>query len=147
MTKNLLLGLAMLVVCVAIQCFVVALLLRVLRAMKARRMLEPTLGRITLLLSAVMLIMVAGNTMQAAMWAGLYMMLGEFNDFATAFYFSVVSFTTLGYGDITMSEEHRVLGAFEAGNGVLMLGLTTSVLFLVLNTAVRKVWHERNEGS
>ena len=74
---------------------------------------------------------------------GLFLAIGEFNDFATAFYFSVVNFTTLGYGDIVMSEQNRLLGVFEAGNGFLMLGLTTSVLFLVLGTAVQRVWDER----
>ena len=49
----------------------------------------------------------------------------------------------VGYGDMVMSEQSRLLGAFEAGNGVLMLGLTTSILFLVLNTALKRVWDER----
>ena len=68
---------------------------------------------------------------------------GEFKDFATAFYHSVVNFTTLGYGDLVMSEKRRILGALEAANGVLMFGLTTSILFVVLNELVSREWDKR----
>ena len=143
MTRNLLLGLVMLVACVLIQCFVVSLLLRILAALRSRQRVKPRLTVTTFLLTGVMLVMVTGNMCQVALWASLFIALGEFRDFATAFYFSVVNFTTLGYGDLVMSEQSRLLGAFEAGNGVLMLGLTTSVLFLVLNTAVQQAWDEQ----
>lgn len=46
---------------------------------------------------------------------------GEFESFATAFDHSVVNFATLGYGDLVVSEERRLLGALESINGVLML--------------------------
>jgi hypothetical protein len=55
-----------------------------------------------------------GNRLQMALWAGLFLVLGEFPTFETAFYHSVVNFTTLGYGDVVMSEEKRLLGALEA---------------------------------
>ena len=74
---------------------------------------------------------------------------GEFKEFATAFYHSVVNFTTLGYGDLVMSEKRRILGALEAANGVLMFGLTTSILFVILNELVKREWNRRliREGS
>ena len=68
---------------------------------------------------------------QFAVWAFLFLSLGEFSDFASAFYHSVVNFTSLGYGDIVMSEKWRLLGPLEAANGILMFGLTTSA-FLTL---------------
>ena len=52
--------------------------------------------------------------------------------FETAVYFSIVTFTTLGYGDITLVDsDWRVLSGFEALNGILLVGWTTAVLFLV----------------
>ena len=143
MSGNMILGFVMLVVCVAIQCFVISVLLRVLAILRARNVIRPTLGATTLVLAAVMLILVAGNVGQSALWAVLFVAIGEFQDFATAFYFSVVNFTTLGYGDIVMSEPRRLLGALEAANGVLMLGLTTSVVFLVLHTVLQRAWNAR----
>ena len=143
MGMNLILGFALMAACVAIQCVVVSVLLRVLVVLKRRQTIRPTLGGTTAALIAVMLIMVAGNFVQIALWAALFRAGGEFRDFATAFYHSVVNFTTLGYGDIVMSEEGRLLGGLEAGNGVLMFGLTTSVLFMVLSALMQKAWDER----
>ena len=68
-----------------------------------------------------------------ATWAILFLWLGEFEDFATAFYHSTVNFTSLGYGDIVMSEERRLLGALEAANGVLMFGLSAGAILSVMN--------------
>ena len=45
-----------------------------------------------------------------------------------AVYFSLVTFTTLGYGDITLDEKWRVLAAFEAANGIIMFGWTTAII-------------------
>ncbi len=64
------------------------------------------------------------------------MSLGEFQDFGTAFYHSAVNFTSLGYGDIVMSEEWRLLGALEAANGVLMFGITAGLVIAVLTSNV-----------
>ena len=60
------------------------------------------------------------------------MYLGEFSDFATAFYHSMVNFASLGYGDIVMSERWRLLGAIEACNGVLMFGLSAGTMLSVM---------------
>src|ERR1043165_6279384 len=43
-------------------------------------------------------------------WAGLYLGIGEISRFEDALYFSTVTFSTLGYGDITLSHEWRLLG-------------------------------------
>lgn len=145
MGGNILLGFAMLVIGIVIQCVFVSLLVRLLKSLKPRLLKTQTLISTTSVLTRAMLIMVAGNVCQAALWACLFMALGEFQDYGTAFYFSVVNFTTLGYGDVLMSEQHRLLGAFEAGNGVLMLGLTTSVMFLVLHATVQSAPPERDK--
>lgn len=84
-------------------------------------------------LSIVMVFLFAGHILQFATWAVLFWALGEFEDFATAFYHSTVNFTSLGYGDIVMSESWRLLGALEAANGVLMFGLTAGLVLSVMN--------------
>ena len=53
-------------------------------------------------------------------------------DFETALYFSFVTFTTLGYGDITLSEGWRLLSGIEALNGLLLVGWTTALLFAIV---------------
>ncbi len=86
-----------------------------------------------LVLSAVLSILFAGHLSQMAMWAILFVKLGQFDSFLTAFYHSAVNFSSLGYGDIVMSERWRLLGALEEGNGVLMFGLSTGTIFAVMN--------------
>jgi len=79
-------------------------------------------------LCILVLALFAGHLLQFAIWAMLFFYLGEFTDFQTAFYHSVVNFTSLGYGDIVMSERWRLLGALEAANGILMFGLTAGAM-------------------
>jgi len=82
-------------------------------------------------LFSVLLVLYAGLLFQIGVWAVLFVALGEFDGFATAFYHSAVNFATLGYGDIVMSERWRLLGPLEATSGVLMFGLAASALFAV----------------
>jgi hypothetical protein len=96
---------------------------------------SPTVGfaKSAYVISVVMLIMFIGHMVQIAIWAALFVYIGEFTDFATAYYHSMVNFASLGYGDIVMSERWRLLGAIEASNGVLMFGLTAGTLLSVMN--------------
>jgi hypothetical protein len=64
--------------------------------------------------------------------AAVFLRCGELADFEEAFYHSAVNFTTLGYRDIVMSREWRLLGPLEALNDSLMLGLAAALLFAVL---------------
>ena len=144
MIENLLIGCATIVVCLAIQCLFIALLVYQLAKLKARSSLQPTLMRIIRLLIGTLACLLLGNLLQIAIWAELFMVYGEFQDFATAFYHSIVNFSTLGYGDLVMSDKRRLLGGLEAANGVLMFGLTTSILYAVLNTILRYLQKERH---
>jgi hypothetical protein len=74
------------------------------------------------------------------------MRLGEFDNLSDAFYHSTVNFTTLGFGDIVMSHPHRVLGALEAATGVLMFGMTSSVLFAFIAMQFRRRWAQESEN-
>jgi hypothetical protein len=143
MSENLVLGCLTMVVCLAIQCIAVAILLRALLVLQKKGIIGTSLVRISALLGTVMLIMLAGNLLQITLWTGLFCALGEFKDFTTAFYHSVVNFSTLGYGDLVMSPARRLLGALEAANGVLMFGLTSGFLFAILNELMQQEWDKR----
>lgn len=67
---------------------------------------------------------------------------------ASFFYHSAVNFATLGYGDIVMSGNHKLLGPIEAINGVLMIGVSTAVLMTVFQDALKKTIKARQrQGS
>ena len=132
MLPALLIGSLTLVVNMLIQVTAVMVTVRIfLRLMNSER-LKPTLGTDIRVMSAVLMVLFFGHVLQFATWGLLFMYLDEFSDFGTAFYHSVVNFTSLGYGDIVMSEKWRVLGGLEAANGMLMFGLTTSTFVAVM---------------
>ena len=68
---------------------------------------------------------------QICVWAGFYTLWAGLKDFESALYFSIVTYTTIGYGDITLPVGWRLLGAIEGITGVLTFGLSTGVIFAV----------------
>ena len=95
-----------------------------------------------LTMTAVILIFL--HALEIMVWAGAYTALlpaGELADLETAIYFSFVTFTTLGYGDITLSEGWRLLSGIQALNGILLVGWSTALMFAV----VERYW--RRKGS
>lgn len=128
MLIHLLVGLPVMMLCLLLQAVFVVLCLRYyMRRMQNRVDRGSPVWGITLV-SVVMMLLALGNFLQVAIWATLFMLLGEFTDFATAAYHSGVNFASLGYGDIVMSERWRMLGPIEAANGILMLGVSTALI-------------------
>jgi hypothetical protein len=74
---------------------------------------------------------------EIALWAALFMTCGEFPDFGLAFDHSAVNYTTLGYGDVVMTPSWRLLGPLEAANGMLMFGVSTAMIFAVIERLVQ----------
>jgi len=128
-----LIGIVMTIVNLGILVLALSLLIRLLTSRIGDDSPEPSLFSDVAVLSLVMAVLMFGHMMQFATWALVFTWLGEFTDFATAFYHSTVNFTSLGYGDIVMSEKWRLLGALEAGNGVLMFGLSASTILSIMN--------------
>lgn len=145
MVSNLIIGLLTMAVCVAIQCLIMAKMLRTLYNLEKKGWLQTSMFGMSSVLIVITLIILTGNLLQIALWAGVFLLTDEFQLFSNAFYHSVVNFSTLGYGDIVMSESSRLLGALEALNGVLMIGLSTGALFAVLNSLMKKAWVERGK--
>jgi Ion channel len=66
-------------------------------------------------------------------WAWLYVWNGAMPDLPTALYFSAVTYTTTGYGDVVLPKEWRLDGGVEALTGILMCGWSTGFFFAVVN--------------
>lgn len=62
------------------------------------------------------------------LWAAVYQVLGCFLDFETALYFSTSTFSTVGYGDVIIPEEWRLLASMQSVNGFLLIGWSTAYL-------------------
>ncbi len=96
--------------------------------------------RTYLAMTRVLVITIVGifivHTVEIWIWAVLYRWLGEFESLERALYFSTVTFTTLGYGDITLQERWQLLSGFEAANGIILFGVSTAFVF----GAIRKLF-------
>ena len=137
MLMNLLFGLSTMMACLLLQSVLV------IAAIRHYRRREPWLNHPSFwlnvaVITGVMLILIIGNLAQVALWALLFLALEEFQQFGEAFYHSAVNFATLGYGDVVMSAQHKLLGPLEAINGALMIGMSTAALMSVFRMPYRR---------
>ena len=79
-------------------------------------------------LIGVTLWLLAGLSIGVWIWAAVLVGVGAFEALEPALYFSVVAFSTLGFGDITLPVEWRLLSGICAANGLLLFGLSTAFL-------------------
>ncbi len=103
-----------------------------------RGLIAPRLSTIRGLLSAVWLLIVvvtcfaAVHLAEIALWALLYQGMDSMPNMETALYFSAVTYTTVGYGDVVLPLEWRLAAGIEALTGILMVGWTSALIFFVL---------------
>ncbi|MEO1047071.1 MAG: ion channel [Pseudomonadota bacterium] len=132
MLLQMLVGTAMLTVTIGIGAFAIILCARVLDASIAARAgsmgLVTHTVTVTLVTSTLALVLVA----IMALWAGLFLALGIFEQFEPSLYIAMISATTLGYGDVTMPDDWRLLAGFIATDGFILFGLDTAFLFEVM---------------
>jgi hypothetical protein len=87
--------------------------------------------------TAILLLML--HVLEVVIWAGIFVAIPEIEEIETlgdAVYYSFVTFTTLGYGDITLSGSWRILSGIEALNGLLLFSWSAAMLFAV----VQRLW-------
>jgi ion channel len=130
MLSKLLTGLVLMAVCVVIHGSGVTWALRRLRM---RDVLPRGFWPVTWLFVLVATWMILLHLLEIAAWAVLYLGRGAIDDLQSALYFSAVTYTTTGYGDIVLPEQWRLVGGIEALTGILMCGWTTGFFFAVVN--------------
>ena len=138
MFETLLLGSFIIVVNMVIQSAFVVLLIRYLIDKDAMNLEKATFVSDTTVIILVLAALLFGHILQFMIWAEVFVLIDEFPDFNTAFYHSIVNFSSLGYGDIVMSEKWRLLGALEACNGVLMFGLSAGTILAIMRQLFKR---------
>ena len=127
-----LLGIIEVILNLVIQSLTVATVFSLLLRHTNRGTIGRSFSRDTVALASMMVILFLGHLVHIALWAVPFRVFGEFSEFHVAFYHSAVNYTSLGYGDIVMSEDWRILGALEAACGVLMFGVSTAAFFAIM---------------
>jgi voltage-gated potassium channel len=112
-----------------------------------REYLEERGGRVR---HAILLILLFSGIMflhivETNLWAAFYYARGLFMDFETSLYFSLTSYTTIGYGDVLLPQRWRLLGAIEGISGVLLCGISTAFVFAVVSAMLQMRMQQRNQ--
>lgn len=92
-------------------------------------------GRFTsqlIVLTLVSTWLVLGMLVLMLCWGSLLQFLGVFPDIQTSLYFAMISFTTVGYGDVVPPPNWRILAGFISVDGFLLFGLNTAFVFEIL---------------
>jgi hypothetical protein len=95
------------------------------------------------LIVVVALLLGALHAIESVIWAIVYVLLGALPSPADAMLYSVDSITTRGASGLQLEGQWRILGATEAGDGMLLLGISTAFLFYVLH----RIWGKRLPAS
>lgn len=104
-------------------------------------------GHLTSARTVAMLIrLVAGllvlHLAEMAVWAVAIRALAVMPSFEASLYYSLESYTTVGYGDVTPREEWRLVGPIESAVGILMFGWSTGIIVAVLE----RIYRERSSA-
>jgi Ion channel len=91
---------------------------------------------VTIVVATALLALVA-HLIEIAAWAGVLILCGEFPHFAEALYHSATNYTSLGDGNVVISGYWKLLGPLETADGLLMFGVSTAMLFAVIQRLVQ----------
>ena len=136
MILQILIGMLVIAITVAFQAEMLAYLNRRLEAMIAfeRRYLRRYAN--TGVIITTVLFILGGQLLNVMAWAVTFLAVGAFDALEPAVYFALVSFTTAGFGDITLGPDWRLLSGLTTANGFLRFGWSTAYMVeLIRRTA------------
>lgn len=129
---QILLGTSIIVVCVVFHVVSLIYLAKVLKLWVNNASRSFSMVSTVLLLSGSTLAIIAFHSVEAWIWALVYFWCGEFDSIQRALYFSIVTSTTLGYGDITLSPNRQLLSSFEAMGGLILFSASTAFFLAIM---------------
>ena len=114
-------------------------------AMSTRALDRSGFAPVTGMLIALACWLILLNLVEISVWALFYLWQGCLPDAESAFYFSGVTFTSVGYGDLVLAKPWRMLSPLEALAGLLMHGVSTGLFFAFISKWVIN-WIRRNSA-
>jgi hypothetical protein len=141
MLSALLLGTGLLLVSLMSFAVAIALVVRLMSRVIRTSYSGESFWKNVAIMLVITVVMAAAHLIEIALWAAAFRAISEISTFEKAFYFSAQNYTTLGYGDVVLTDPWRLLGPLEAINGVLLFGLSTAVMFSALSRLVAARFH------
>jgi hypothetical protein len=91
---------------------------------------------ITWLLIRIAWLLIVFHLLEIAVWALFFWWHKCLPDAESSFYFSGVTYGTIGYGDLVLPKEWRLFGPLEGLTGILMCGLSTAFFFVIVDRRI-----------
>ena len=91
---------------------------------------------ITWMLIRIAWLLLVIHMFEIAVWAFFFWWEKCLPDMESSFYFSGITYATIGYGDLVLPEEWRLFGPIEGLTGILMCGLSTAFLFIIVSKRI-----------
>lgn len=86
----------------------------------------------TMFIFVILSYILFAHTLQVWIWSSGLVVFGALPDWNTAIYFSLVTYTTLGYGDVVLGPGLRIFAAFASVTGLLGFGISTAFIVAAL---------------
>lgn len=131
-------GTVVLSACAVLHVGLVAVTIEILEKLGTWARTYSRILRTALVTGAAFGMIVVSHTAQVWLWAHVLMWMGAFDYLYDALYFSLVTYTTVGYGDLVLPVEFRVFGAFGGVTGILCFGISTAFLVALINRLLPK---------
>ena len=138
MLREFALASAVVALCVVVHIGSLALLTQFLLGRSAQLKSVNTVTRQALLLIFVFGVVLGLHLAETGIWAILYYGNSLFPDYETALYFSLKTYSTIGYGDVLLPQRWRLLGGIEGISGVLLCGVSAAFIFAVVNVLFQR---------
>src|SRR5215208_550089 len=150
MLRELLIAFAIVAFCSVIHVGVIVVFAQFLRLRFSTLETLTSLTKQTFVLVLVFAVVIGLSLIETGIWAAFYYFRGLFPNLETALYFSLGTYSTIGYGDVVLPQRWRLLGGVEGISGVLLCGLSGAFVFAVLNvlfqSRIRKSFQARSES-
>jgi len=143
------LSVAALIMSTCVVIHIAGLLSLVDRLLRQKHWIKQNVGfrHYTPLLTVIFAVVTGLHVLEACIWAVFYCWHQLFPNAETALYFSLGSYTTIGYGDVVLPEKWRLLGTLEGITGVLLCGLSTAFIFAVVNALFKIRVQQLNQAA
>lgn len=145
LTRQILFGTALLSICAVLHVLLVSKAMVTIAELSKKVKNLRHNWRMPLFVGSTFAIVVFSHTIQVWIWAIAFRWQDAIPDWASSVYFSMVTYTTLGYGDITLGPEHRVFATFSAVTGLLTFGLSTAFLVGLVTRILSDSAHSERE--
>ncbi len=131
------LGSAVLIICLATHLYVAAKMVFLLRRYRPLAA-HPSAATFLKTISGVFVVFILSHTLHIYLWASSLWVLGAMPGYENVLYFTLVTYSTVGYGDVVLDPTFRIFGAMASVCGILMFGLTTAFTVGFLSSVMEK---------